>query len=1319
MKEQSVEYYPLTHPQKAIWMTEKVYPGTSIGNISYTIKFKGKIDYQILEESLNLFIANNDAMRIQIIDCNGEPKQYISGHTYRKFDFFDFSGKSIEEFYKWEEQQSRVPFELEDSDLFYCALVKIDEETGGIFGRNHHLIADAWTMTVMSDQVVENYINLKNNARIEKENEPSYLEYIIGEEAYKKSDKFLKEKEFWMGKFEKMPELTTLKARTTNSISTKAKRKTFITPLRLTEKINQFCRDNRTSVFSLFLSTLSMYISRVTQKENIIVGTTVLNRSNFKEKNTVGMFISTVPLRIQINDTTDFKTFVDNITREWKAVLKNQRYPYDVLLREVRDKFKITENLYDISLSYQNAKFNKSEHAEDYDTRWHFNGRQVESLVVHINDREDEGHLIINYDYLTDLFHAKEIDFIHQHIINLLWHALDNPNKEICKVEMLSEKEKHKILYDFNNTKTDYPKEKTIHQLFEEQVEKTPDNTALVFEDKKMTYRELNEKANQLARVLRKRGVRSDDIVGLMVHRSFEMIIGILGIIKAGGAYLPIDPFYPKDRIEFMLEDSGTRILLTEEELDEKIEFSGEKIYLNIDTYNNYDKNNIENNNKPDDLIYVIYTSGSTGKPKGVMINHLAVNNFIKAITDKIDFNSNKAILNITTISFDIFVLETLLPLTTGLKVIIPNEEQHRLPKYINELMVKNNILMLQTTPSRMQMIIADEQSHEFFKNLTEVMVGGESFPQTLLEKLRSLTNAKIYNMYGPTETTVWSSIKEFTDSDIINIGKPIANTQMYILDKNNNQVPIGIIGELYIGGDGLSKGYFGREELTRERFIENPFIPNSKIYKTGDLARWYSGGEIEHLGRTDFQVKIRGFRIELEEIENQLLKNESIEKTVVIAKEDASGKKFLIAYIVSKKEISIPELKSFLLQELPDYMIPAYFMRIDSLPLTPNGKVNRNMLPDPDGNNELTVEYVPPSNPIEEWLVKTWEKILDIKRAGINDNFFDFGGDSLDASILITDISKEYGVDISYAEMIKIPTIKQLANYIRENKGLLTSSSDKNLFLFRKSNPKKNIFFLHTGIGEISGYIPLINLLNEEYSCWGIKPDRLDCYAPRNVLLEDMAKGYIEKIRKIQDTGPYYFVGWCIGGNLIFEMMLLLESMDEETKLGVMIDSIAPCTKEYINGFNIETEREMIKGFIPSINMQLPDDIEQLWSTIIELIEKGILDERKVKQAIPIETARAVPNFETASARQVIYYLNAMRGYGNSSARYIPSGKLDTKMIYIDAIKENRVGNIEKWNLYLNNPLTVYQIDADHFTIMRDPNSIAQIAKVINSSLE
>ncbi len=582
-----------------------------------------------------------------------------------------------------------------------------------------------------------------------------------------------------------------------------------------------------------------------------------------------------------------------------------------------------------------------------------------------------------------------------------------------------------------------------IHELFEGQARSTPNHTALILGEKSLSYKELNERANKLARKLREKGVQADSIVGIMVNRSFEMIIGILGVLKAGGAYLPIDPAYPADRIQFMLEDSSTHILLSQKKFIEGIHCEGD--FINLDERDIYagDDSNPAIINSSRDLAYVIYTSGSTGTPKGVMIEHGAVCNFIRGISEKIDFSEGKTILALTTISFDIFVMETLLPLSRGLTVVIADELHQKNPKLLNKLIIQNHVDMLQSTPSGMQLLLRYDEELQGLKCLKEVMVGGEPFPTSLLERLKRLSNAKIYNLYGPTETTVWSTLKDVSLCSSINIGKPICNTQIYIVNENSGLQPVTEEGELCIAGDGLARGYLNRPELTEEKFVANPFNPGSKMYRTGDLAQWLPDGNIEFLGRIDNQIKLNGYRIELEEIEYQLLKHHSIKEAVVIAKEGKEGNKFLCAYFMSDIELQDTVLKEYLSKSLPQYMIPPSFMRLEKFPLTPNGKMDRKCLPEIQNNEtsgineEQQITEDSEEHEIEARVKTIIRASIDIQiqedRINLKNRFSDFGIDSLLYIKIVVLIENEFGLkfDDDALNMETFPDIQSFITYI------------------------------------------------------------------------------------------------------------------------------------------------------------------------------------------------------------------------------------------------------------------------------------------------
>ncbi|SFB47858.1 amino acid adenylation domain-containing protein, partial [Clostridium frigidicarnis] len=579
----------------------------------------------------------------------------------------------------------------------------------------------------------------------------------------------------------------------------------------------------------------------------------------------------------------------------------------------------------------------------------------------------------------------------------------NNNEIELDSIDLLLEEERNQILYEFNDTKADYPKDKTIQELFEAQVEKTPDNIAVIFEDKKLTYRELNEKANSLAKILRNKGVKADSIVGIMVERSLEMIIGIMGILKAGGAYLPIDPIYPKERIEFMLKDSESKVLLSENVLVNNIEFNGEILDLYNEDLFNKNSSNLEKINGSNNLAYVIYTSGTTGNPKGVLIEQKNVVNLLKYYIKNYNINEQTTIFQTTNYCFDPSVEQIFGALIGGSKVCCITKNVLLDKVVFRNNIKKNKVNIINLTPGLLENLICD---NEMLNEIEFIICGGEKLNNKLKNKIIS-KGYDLRNHYGPTEYTVDAIICKCKNNEMNIIGHPINNTEIYILNEGNDIVPIGVIGELCISGDGLARGYLNRPELTAEKFVDNPFKIGTKMYKTGDLARWLPDGNIELLGRIDNQVKIRGFRIEIGEIENKLLQHENIKEATVIAIDGKDDDKQICSYIVSDKELNELNLRDYLKESLPEYMIPSYFVKLDKMPITSNGKLDRRALPKPNLDERLT-SYEAPRNELEETLSRIWSEVLGIDKVGINDSFFELGGHSLKAMTLISKIHKE-----------------------------------------------------------------------------------------------------------------------------------------------------------------------------------------------------------------------------------------------------------------------------------------------------------------------
>lgn len=642
----------------------------------------------------------------------------------------------------------------------------------------------------------------------------------------------------------------------------------------------------------------------------------------------------------------------------------------------------------------------------------------------------------MRFEYCTNLFSEDFVKRFASHYCNILNTILENTTIKISAIDLLSPEERKQILVDFNHTALDLPENKTIVDLFEEQVEKTPNNIALVFENKKLTYRELNEKANALARFLVEQGISHNSIVGIMLPRSLEMMISILAILKSGAAYLPIDPTYPKNRITYIVKDSNLKILLTKDTT---------MFLKNIDTidvslktskvYSTYQKQNLELSIAPSDLAYIIYTSGSTGNPKGVKLKHLSLLNLAYHCNNYVEYLRNnlyRSVVSITTVSFDIFIFETLISLQRGLKLVIANEKEKDVPALLDKLIEKEKIEVIQTTPSRMQIFCSSLQDMPHFHFLKFITLAGEQLPISLVKSLREATDCTIYNGYGPSETTVFSTLTDVTHKDFMTIGKPLANTQIYLLNPDNQPCPIGVPGEICISGNGVGYGYIGKDDLTKKSFIQNPFDTSSVLYRTGDLGYYQANGEIVCLGRIDHQIKIRGLRIELDEIEKVILSFKGIEKVVVTTSTGSLNRQILCAYFIAKSRVSVSELKQYIAMFLPNYMVPTYIAQIPDFKYTPNGKVDKKALPEPNFANEKRYYKAPKTN-TEYMLLQIWESLLCISPISTSDNFFDIGGDSLLAIKMQMELLRQ-NITVTYAEIFKYNTIHSLASVIDKN---------------------------------------------------------------------------------------------------------------------------------------------------------------------------------------------------------------------------------------------------------------------------------------------
>lgn len=1060
--------YNLTNPQKSIWLTEQFYKNTPMENITGCVTVLEKLNLKALQKAINLFVEKNDSFRLKFILKDDNVFQYLS--SFSEFEIENVLVKTNHDIKKLENQMSNTVFEVLDNLLFSFKTFTFPDGHGGYILTAHHLIYDAWTASLVGTEIINYYEKIINAENLDDISNPSYIDYIVSEQEYLKSEKFKKDKEFWNGIFNSIPEIATIPSINSNSqeLSCKSKRKQFIIPEETISLINKFCKENKASIFNFFIAIFSLYISRVSSLNDFTIGTPILNRGNFKEKQTTGMFISNIPFRVSVNNDISFAQFLSNISMDFLKIFRHQKYPYQYLLEDLRKQDSSLPNLYNVALSYQNARTNAQTSSVKYESEWVETNYIADDMDIHIYDMNDTGNINIAYDYLTSKYSIDDICFIHARILHIINQILENNEINLKDIEIVTPDEKKKLLYTFNNTQMDYPKDKTISQLFEEQVEKTPDNIAVVFGDQQLTYRELNERANSLANYLLQLNISKNTVIPVLLNRSIDLIVSMLAIIKSGNIYLPISPDYPIDRIKYILQDSSSKYLLTNTQ-NNLLELDFIKtIKIDEITYSSFDKNNLNINSTPSDVLYIIYTSGSTGNPKGVAVMHQNLNNFIHCFNKLFkNISFSDKLLASTHICFDVSIFEFFISLLNGLTLCLYQENTITNIFEFCDSIINNDITMLYIPPNLLNEVY-QILSKKNYSKINKILLGVEPINYDVAKQYYNLNpDCNIINAYGPTETTICATAYEVSFNNtnnykIIPIGKPLYNLNLFILDKTLNLVPPGISGELYITGDNVSKGYIFNTILSKKAFVKIPFS-KSISYKTGDIVKWNNDGTISFVGRNDSQIKINGHRIELGEIEKVVYLYPNIEKCIAIYND-----KKLNVYLTSKSTININDLRDFLQSKLPLYFIPNYIIQIDKFTLTKNGKI--------DTKNLLKFKSAPSNyekahTKTQEDLVAIFQKVLNMPQVGINDSFFDLGGDSL-ASIKIQIEAYNKGLNISAQDIFKNPTIKLLSNFIdSSSSSIFLEKIDRinNKQFYITSSAQRRIYFASTISGETS----------------------------------------------------------------------------------------------------------------------------------------------------------------------------------------------------------------------------------------------------------
>ncbi|MBG1265935.1 non-ribosomal peptide synthetase [Nostoc sp. WHI] len=1335
---------PLSFAQQRLWFIQQLSPDNDSYNMLEALRLHGALNIAALEQSLSELVRRHEILRTTFPTVEGKPIQRIAPDTALTLRIHDLQELSTEEqtaqIRQIAESLASTLFDLAVGPLVQFTLLQLSPKEYVLLLKMHHIIYDGWSLNIFFGELSQLYAAfIQGLPNPLPELSIQYADFAFWQRQWLTGEVLERQLNYWQKQLAGVPpvlELPTDKPRL--PIQTfQGAAKSFVLDRELTQRLQQLSQESDATLFMTLLAAFLVLISRYSGQPDIIVGSPIANRTSPQIEQLMGFFANTLALRGNLSNNPSFAEFLAQVRQTTLSAYAHQDLPFEMLVEKLQPERDLSRNpLVQVMFSLQNAPQSSK----------NLSGLNIQNMPLPIDIRarfdlevnywEVPGGLEGVWCYNTDLFEANTITRLAQHFQTLLQAIVTNPQARISELPLLSPAQRHQLLVEWNDTLVEYPYDKCIHQLFEEQVERNPDAVAVVFKDEQLTYHELNCRANQLAHYLRSLGVGADVLVGLCVGRSLEMLVALLGILKAGGTYVPLDPEYPQERLQFMLEDAQLGVLLTQKQLFDKLNgYQGQlvcldEIWSQIDENNQYNLTGVVSATH---LANVIYTSGSTGKPKGVMVKHTGLVNLAQAQIQTFGLHSDSRILQFAFLSFDASISEIIMALGSGATLYLGTKDSLAPGTPLIERLRNYGITHVTLPPSVLAVLPAEE-----LPALQTIIVAGEACSVELIKQWSVGRN--FFNAYGPTETTVCAAIAKCTkDDEKISIGRPIANTQIYILDSYLQPVPIGVPGELHIAGVGLARGYLNRPELTNEKFVPNPFLRSrgaevygrnpvhgtggqrdrretkdqssnsERLYKTGDLARYLPDGNIEYLGRIDNQVKIRGFRIELGEIETVLSQHSEVQASCVIVREDTPGEKRLVAYVVPQKQgtLTTGELREFLANKLPGYMMPNAFVILEILPLTPNGKIDRRALKAPANTSEKN-RFIEARNQLELKLVQIWSKILKIDKIGVQDNFFDLGGHSLLAPYLMTQIKQQIGKDIPLTVLFQNPTIEQLATIIQ------TESDDSlpSCLVAIKPNGSNLPFFCVPGAGGRPFYFyHLGRYLGDDQPLYGFE-NNLYQELGEITRIEDIASHYIEAMQAVQPQGPYFLGGHSYGGNLAFEMAQQLCQKGYKVALLAIFDSSAPTYKDkqiLVDSLNWEHSRwlaEVSQGLEIYLEKNLDVSYETLQSLTEEEQLKYVLNCFKIANILP-------PNAETM---QLINIVQAYRSSSLCLVDYVPKHLYPGKVTILRANEDmtedsnNEFAEVSQdlslgWSEFSTEPVESHFVLGNHVSIMAEPH--------------
>jgi len=1309
---------PLSFAQQRLWLLAQLQGLSATYNMPIALQLDGNLNIHALHSSLAYLLNRHESLRMYFPTVAGQPQVVIQNldeievltvQDCRNLD--EHSQSPIPQHLI--NAHAQEPLDLNTGPLFKAKLLQLSDRQYALLINMHHIISDGWSMGVFVRELRQVYTTFAQGQTPNLAPLPiQYSDYANWQRHWLQGEVLEKQINYWKHQLNDAPPLLELPTDYPRPAQQSYRGDRYLYSLtpELSAAVNNFSQQQSVSLFMTLLATLNILLSRYSRQNDLCIGSPIANRTHSQTEPLIGFFVNTLVLRNQIKPEQSFTLFLQQTRQTCLDAYAHQDIPFDVLVEKLQPERSLSYNpLFQVMFTLENNE-SPDLGLPGLEIQWLGVKGAIAKFDLTLMVMEYDNQLNCSWEYATDLFDKSTIQGMAEQFEVLLKGIIDHPHQPINTLPLMTAAELLQ-LQRWNQTQVVYPHDKTLVEIFEQQVTKNPNNLALVFESQSLTYQQLNQKANQLAHYLiQNHQIQPDTLIGICVERSLEMIIGLLGILKAGGAYVPIDPNYPKERIKFMLEDSGTSVLLTQSFLLDQLPLANlekhcQVICLDEETFTEALTENPSPQSTSDSLAYVIYTSGSTGQPKGVMIEHRAIVNLSLAWAKTFQVQQNSRLLQFGSFSFDLSVAEIATTFVTGACLYLAKKETLLPSQILVDFLTHHKISHGFLSPSALSVL-----PQATLPDLQCLTVGGEACPAELVTQWG--TGRRFFNCYGPTESTVNAAIATLAADIAVcqpngkkpPIGQPLPNIRIYILNNHHQPLPPGIPGELCIAGIGLARGYLNRPELTAEKFNEvELFGKFERIYKTGDLARWSSDGNLEYMGRIDEQVKLRGFRIELGEIESILLQHPLVKEAIVTLYKTESNQS-LIAYVTGISHDSSTELKNHLKSRLPDYMIPAQIVVLDELPLTPNGKIDRKALPAPKGG--IKGLYEAPRNELEKQLVQVWSAILERQEIGIHDNFFDLGGHSLLAMKLLNHIQQVFGQQLSLSSLFQNPTITQLAEQLFNTE---VQQSHPDLLSLQPQGDATPLFCLPGANGHGFYFQYLAINLGNEHPVYGLETPGRDGLIALPNSVELHASQLIELLRQQQAQGPYILAGYSSGCAVAFEMASQMEQQGEEVSLLAILDAGLVSHPEHLTNkaeidwiWQLLQRIEALKGVslglkYPDLAAQ-PDDLAR-WDLAAEYLYRH----------------NVLPEHSSLSLLKT--NMQVMKVLTYNYANYQPTHQISAPIVLFRAQEVHEIVMQELqaisdyylpdwgWQAYTQKPVKVISVPGNHGRMLYEPN--------------